>query len=223
MPTAEVIVLAASKKMGGLCVAGVSTRSGRWARPVSDLEHGQLERGHCEVAGRLPRLLDVVRFEYVEQLDDPAQPENLLLDDRPWEWVETIEPSLAYERLRGSLVRGPRLLGNRGKAMLDEKAREGVESSLALVEPQEPLVFRAERKDGGRLSPRVEFQLRGQGYDIGITDFVVGPRLRQLGEGEYSAEELGLGRPGHVLLTASLGEPLDEWRWKLAAAIQFLP
>lgn len=225
MPTAEIIVLANSKKLGGRCIAGISTRSGRWARPVSRLPNGQLEPAHCRVEGRQSELLDVVRFEYVEQLDDPAQPENLLIEDKPWELVDNVAPVEAFSRLRGHLATGPELLGNRGRAVPRGVAEKGVDASLALIEPDRPPRFKTEsaHETGGPLRPRVEFSLGGQDYELGITDFVIAPRLRALGCGDHSDDRLGFGDPSHVLLTISLAEPLDEWHWKLAAAVLFLP
>jgi hypothetical protein len=169
--------------------------------------------------------LDIVRFEYVEQLDDPAQPENLLIKDEPWELVGNVAPAEAFGRLQGHLATGPELLGNCGRAVPHEVAEEGVDASLALVEPDRPLRFKTEsaHEVGGSLRPRVEFSLRGQGYDLGITDFVIAPRLRALGCGDHSEDRLGLAGASHLLLTISLAEPLDEWHWKLVAAMLFLP
>jgi len=225
VPTAEIIVLANSKKLGGRCVAGISTRSGRWARPVSRLPNGKLEPAHCRVENRQPALLDVVRFDYAEQLGDPAQPENLLIEDSPWELVDHVAPGDAFSRLQEHLARGPELLGNRGRAVPEEVAEEGVDASLALIEPDRPPRFKTEsaHEMGGQLRPRVEFSLGGQDYDLGITDFVVAPRLRALGRGEHSGDRLGFGAARHVLLTISLAEPLDEWHWKLVAAVLVLP
>lgn len=221
MPTAEIIVLAASKKLGGVCVAGVSTRTGRWARPVSDLEHGELEPAHCSVVGRRPLPLDVVRFAYDRELDDPAQPENLLLAEGRWRLVARLDPATVYERLASCISSGPRLLGNLGRAVPSDRAERGMASSLALVEPEEP-TFKVV-KQSERLRPRIEFALRGQRYDLGITDFEVGPRLQRAGEGTHELGELGFPPCGRLLLTISLGEPLDAWRWKLVAAVLRLP
>lgn len=225
MPAAEIIVLANSKKLGGRCIAGISTRSGRWVRPVSGLPNGQLAPAHCRVEGRQPELLDIVRFDYSEQLDNPAQPENLLLEDSAWDLVGTVPPAEAYDRLVGHLVRGPALLGNLGRAVPAEAAGEGVGASLALVEPDRAPVFQAKpaSEEAGQLRPRVEFSLRGQDYEFPITDFAIAPRLRARGCGSYSKEQLGGEGAGRALLTVSLGEALNEWHWKLVAAVLFLP
>jgi hypothetical protein len=226
MPTAEIIVLARSKKLGGLCVAGISTDTGRWVRPVSAHPHGQLEPGHCAIGRRPPSLLDVVELRYVEPLENPAQPENVLIDElRPWERVGVVDPADAYERLAGKLVPGPRLLGNRGKAVPEEEAAGGVEESLALIEPSGPVEFmmKPPEETYGKRKPRAVFQLAGRRYELGLTDKWVEQAVLSLGVGEYTTEQLGFGSPARVLLTVSLGEAHEGWHSKLAAAVLFLP
>lgn len=95
-------------------MAGI-TRKGEWVRPVSGGPYG-LFQTECGVDGRWPEVLDVVRFGYVKPLDDPAQPENVLIDDSPWELRKRVPREEAYGRLRRYLAKGPTLLGNRGKA-----------------------------------------------------------------------------------------------------------
>lgn len=225
MPAAEIIVLARSKKLGGLCVAGICAQTGRWVRPVSDLEHGQLVRAHYDIDGKPPDLLDVVRIQYLEELENPAQPENVLLDDEPWKRVATIGLDEAYQCLAGSLVEGPALLGNRGKAVPENESTKGVAASLALVEPDEPVEFvmRPPAETYGRLKPRAVFHLSGHRYELGLTDLKVERQVLKAGVGEYTAGQLGFGEPGRTLLTVSLGEAHDGWNTKLAAAVLFLP
>jgi hypothetical protein len=226
VPSEEIIVLACSKKLGGRCVAGISTESGRWVRPVSGRNHGELEPAQYRIDGRAPRPLDVVRLDLVERLDDLAQPENVLIDDEaPWRLVDSLDPAHAYARLRRHLSRGPRLFGNRGFAVHTDAAELGVEASLALVEPDsEAEFFLGRGREGkGPMRPRVGFGLRGSRYELVLTDFLVAPRVWELGEGVHSAADLGFPTASHVLITVSLGEPKGEWHPKLGAAVLLLP
>ncbi|MFO7906187.1 MAG: hypothetical protein R6U98_26250, partial [Pirellulaceae bacterium] len=52
----EFICLANSRKHGGRCIAGIERRSGKWIRPVSDLDDGRVARPTRLVDGREPRL-----------------------------------------------------------------------------------------------------------------------------------------------------------------------
>jgi hypothetical protein len=224
MPQEEMIVLASSRKLADRCVAGISTASGEWVRPVSAIPGG-LRKFQCKVNGRWPEPLDVVRFGYVEQLKHPAQPENVLIDETEWELVERVDPGGAYAELENGLELGPALLGNRGKAVKGTVAAEGVEASLALVEPTAPIAFlmRPPEETYGKLKPRALFELAGEEYELGLTDIVVESRVREAGVGTYSGGDLGFDDSDATLLTISLGEVYRGWHSKLAAAVLFLP
>lgn len=218
--------MASSRKLGGRCVAGISTDSGRWVRPVSAREHGELEPAHYRVEGKAPEPLDVVRIPYLTKLNVPAQPENVLIDEHAaWQLIDRVEPPDVYRRLRSHLTRGPRLFGNVGMAVNVEDTEAGVDASLALVEPDADVEFFTGRgRNGrGRLRPRVGFTLRGNRYDLVLTDFEVGPLVLGLGDGVRSPSDLGFAEVGRVLISVSLAEPDGEWHQKLAAAALFLP
>jgi hypothetical protein len=223
MPSEEILVLASSKKLGGRCVAGINQR-GEWVRPVSGRPQGLLKT-ECGLDGRWPEVLDVVRFGYVERLDEPAQPENVLLDDSPWELRKQISRDEAYGRLSRFLVKGPALLGNRGKAMPASEAAKGLEASLALLQPTAgvSLLMRPPEEELDQLKPRIVFGFGSKDYDLVITDLPVREAVRAAGAGEYAPGDLGFEDKGPVLLTVSLGEPHDGWHAKLAAAVLFLP
>lgn len=218
------IVLANSRKMGGRCVAGISLATGGWIRPVSSRPEGELQPSDCAVEGRAPRTLDVVRFPYRERLDDRAQPENALIDDGKWELARVVSPGAAYALLHPHLEPGPALLGGVDKGVPDAAAQEGLDASLCLVEPDSiRFVSKAPYQPGKPRGARAVFELASQWYDLSITDSVVAPALRRAEYGSYSAPELGFPAPAHTLLTVSMTEPLNETRWKLAAAVHLLP
>lgn len=218
------LVLASSKKLGGRCIAGI-TESGRWIRPVNGRPQGLLQP-ECEVEGRWPEVLDVVRFGFEEELDDPAQPENLLIDGSRWELLRQLPRDEAYGRLKGFLAGGSTLLGNRGRAVPEEKAAQGVEASLALVEPSDgvSLIMLPPEEEFDQYKPRVEFGFGSRTYALVVTDLPVREAVRAAGVGRYAPSDLGLeDGGGPILLTVSLGEAHDGWHTKLAAAVTFLP
>jgi hypothetical protein len=223
MTTEEILVLASSRKYGGRCVAGID-KSGQWVRPFSGAHQGLL-LAECGIGGEWPEVLDVVQFGYLERLEDPVQPENLLVDDSHWELRKKIAPEEAYERLAGYLARGPRLLGNRGAAVKKDEAVENGDGSLALIEPTAgiSLLMRPPEEEHGKLKPRVVFNFGRRQYKLPLTDVPVEEAVKAAGFGEYSPQDLGFDASGHVLLTISLAELFNEWHHKLVAAVLFLP
>lgn len=224
MPVAEIVVLANSKKWGGRCVAGVSTRDGRWVRPVSSGPHGTLSPRQYRVDGRDLRLLDIVSFEHDGPAGDPSQPENVEVGDSRWWLTGAVDSAEALDHLSPHLIAGPTLLGNRGTAVPEAEASKGVDASLALVRPAE-IEFCLDPPLGGtsKPRPRARFNLGGERYDLALTDFLVRPRLLKVGRGAHGLERLGLDPTADVLLTISLAEAREEWCVKLAAAVLILP
>lgn len=206
-------------------MAGISTISGSWVRPVSELSDGRLLESHCQIDGAQPDLLDVVRLEYSEAVGNPAQPENLLIAEAPWSLAEKISPDEAYERLAPHLAEGGQLLGNRGAAVPEDVAAEGLEASLALVEPEADFRFvRAEPAPGqARQRARVGFRFGGKDYVLTLTDFPIRAQMAGLQCGEYAPSDLGFPDDHRPLITVSLGEPRNGWHTKLAAAVLFVP
>ncbi len=223
MPIEEVLVLASSRKHGGRCIAGLN-KAGDWVRPVSRGPYG-LFKAECGIDGRWPEVLDVVRFGYSERPRVPAQPENVLIDGSEWELSKRLDPPEAEKKLRRYLTAGPALLGNRGSAVKGEIAAQGVEASLALLEPRSEIEFvlGSPEEGHGKPRPRVSFALGSRGYELPVTDIPVEEAMREVGAGTYKPEDLGFDAAGTVFLTVSLGEEYEGWHYKLVAAVLFLP
>lgn len=218
------LVVANSRKMGGRCLAGVSLSSGRLVRPISRCGSGALSDEECRVGARTPRLLDVVSFVYEDREGDPAQPENVVIAPTPWKLIGPLEPGEALEVLLPVAHRGPKLFVNNGRAIPEHVAAEGMESSLALIEP-ERLRFghgpQAEEAHAG--SPRALFRFGGKDWSLPVTDFDLGPKILKRPEGVYGWAELGEDEPKRALLTVSLGTPHEGWHHKLVAAVLSFP
>lgn len=224
MPVDEILVLACSKKWGGRCVAGISRRTGGWLRPVSGHSHGELYPRHYRIDGRDIELLDVVGLEHRGGVGDPSQPENVAVGDSRWWLTGRRNPAEAAPAIAPHVVDGPALLGNRGLAVPEEEAEEGVDASLALVRP-ERLELRLDPPRQGTSRPRARaaFELRGQRYDLALTDRVVAPRLMNAGPGSHAPADLGFDPDADIHLTVSLAEAREGWCTKLVAAVLFLP
>lgn len=213
------IVLASSTKVGGRCIAGISTSSGEWLRPVSDQGEGELYPFHCRVDGRIPQPLDIVRFGYRRALDDPTQPENVLVDEQPWRLTGKLDSDGAYSELEPFLVSGPALFGNGDRSLTPTDAQAGLSESLALIEPAD-LHFEVRRPwaPGGPSRPRALFSLGGWSYDLPVTDPIVRARLAGAGFGAQEQAAVGLSSDRRTLATISLGGENRGAHWKLAAA-----
>jgi hypothetical protein len=222
VPTDEIVVLANSTKLNGRCIAGISTKSGKWVRPVSDLPRGELRPYHYEIDDREPEVLDIVRFGVKRRLKDPAQPENFLLDDKEWQQAERFDPESSYAWLEPHISSDPLLFGDCERSIEEDVAKAGVDASLVLVEPEGELAFRVREFNGTRKA-RVVFDLESECYDLPLTDPAAASRVRQAGLGRHGPGDVGFPTDGHVLLTVSLGEPFEDQRWKLVAALIFVP
>jgi hypothetical protein len=223
LETEDIIVLAASLKHGGRCIAGLSTADGRWVRPVGTGGHGELYPYHYDVDGRVPSLLDVVHFQHDGNTSEPDQPENVRVVRSPWERIERIPLEDAYARLSPALVRGPEVLGSRSHYVDEDVAARGMAASLALVEPSELCLSLDHHSSKPQGSPRAKFTHDGQHYDLPLTDFIIKPRLLKSGYGQHSFSELIAAEPAHPLLVASLGTPYKGRHYKLIAAVLPLP
>lgn len=223
MSGARILIIASSRKLGGYCVAGVSLSDRRLLRPVSPYGSGALSSRECRVRGRTPRLLDVVSFEHVGPAGDPAQPENLVIADKPWRLEGRADSDRALEVLLAVAHRGPTLFVNHGRAVPAHVAAAGLSASLLLIEPKNLRFGHGPQADAHTGSPRALFRFGGQAWNLPITDFEIGPRLLRLPEGVYGWSELGLARPERTLLTVSLGSVHDDWHHKLVAAVLRFP
>jgi hypothetical protein len=219
MPAEEMIVLANSLKLSGRCVAGVSTETGQWIRPVSEWEHGELYPGEFRIGGREPQPLDVVRFSYSRPVPVAAQPENVLIEGGRWELVRRIEPEEAYAELEPFLSSGPEIFGDCEAGVAEDEANAGLDSSLALVEADGSVNFvvRPRFAPGKQLRTRAVFDLSSRAYDLPVTDGKLKPKMLSCDVGTYEGGDMGIAANGRTLLTISLGQPFNKMNWKLVA------
>ncbi len=205
-------------------MAGISLETERWVRPISTRPNGEIPFQDGVFDLIRPALLETVSFEYEEGPHDPAQPENVLLKDGTYESTGSIEAGAAYDFLKPYLASGPGVLGDCEPDISEDIAVEGLESSLCLVEPDE-ITFLCEPpfKPGKERKARAIFGLGSCGYDMGVTDGIVAPRVREQSYGSYSTSDLGLGEPARTFLTVSMTTPFRGSHWKLVAAVFLLP
>jgi hypothetical protein len=217
----RIACLANSRKMQGRCVAGREWNAGvvgSWIRPVSDRpteEVSEYERQYQD--GSDPRVLDIIQVPLIEARPKDYQQENWLLDPRLY-WVKV--GTLAWERLCDLHDRrGPLWInGNSSYNGLNDRIplAQAIElrSSLMLIHVRnlELKVF-APGEAFGNTKRRVQarFAFDGMDYWLWVTDPIV--------ERQYLAESDGEYAVGEAYLTISIGEPYQDYCYKLVATV----
>jgi hypothetical protein len=219
--TKRIVCLANSRKLQGRCVAGkelIDGRPGDWIRPVSarpSEEVSEEERRYED--GTDPRVLDIIDVPLIEPRPTGYQQENWLLDPNfYWEKRGTLAwADLAALRDR----RGPLWMnGFHSSNGLNDRIplvlATVLRSSLKLihVEQLEIRVFRPGEAFGNQ-KRRVQgrFSFDGTDYWLWVTEPLVECHCLAKPDGEYAA--------GEAYLTISLGEPYQDYCYKLVAAV----
>jgi len=217
----RIACLANSRKMQGRCVAGREWNAGvvgSWIRPVSDRpteEVSEYERQYQD--GSDPRVLDIIQVPLIEARPKDYQQENWLLDPRLY-WVKV--GTLAWERLFNLQDRrGPLWInGNSSYNGLNDRIplAQAIElrSSLKLIHVRnlELKVF-APGEAFGNTKRRVQarFAFDGMDYWLWVTDPIVERQYLAGSDGEYAV--------GEAYLTVSIGEPYQDYCYKLVATV----
>jgi hypothetical protein len=221
VPSVDLICLANSYKWHSRCLAGLRADGGGWVRPVSDREHGELHYSQYRLPDLSePHIFDVIRVGLARHRPLPHQPENWLVDDSPWTLLERPAAADRSPVVSGALCSGPLLFGNAGRWVPYAQFRtRPAPESLLLVQPTD-ILWRVEFNLTQLCNmPRVLFRLSGVPYDLPLTDPVYAGPLQRRDEGDYRSCDIGIPQNSTVLLTLSLGDPLDGICYKLAAAV----
>lgn len=62
MTMTSIVVLANSWKHQDWCIAGIDLDTGKWVRPVTDLDDGRIPQTAMKLGGYFPKLLDVLEI-----------------------------------------------------------------------------------------------------------------------------------------------------------------
>lgn len=219
--TKRIVCLANSRKLQGRCIAGreiVSGRPGAWIRPVSDRPHEEVSEYERQYEdGSDPGVLDIIDVPLREPRPSGCQQENWLLDPNEY-WVRGGRFSWAnLEQLAdnsGTLwINGYHTFnGQNDQIPLDQTATIGNSLKLVRVGAVRLSVFTS----GGVFGPskrrvQARFRFGKDDYALWVTDPII--------ERAYLARENGEYRLGESYLTISLGEPFNDYCYKLVAAV----
>lgn len=194
---ADIICLANSWKHDHRCVAGCDLKSGKWIRPVSGREHGEITFTMRRLGKEEPRLLDVLRIPL--EPTGPhydCQPENRLLKPGAWKRIGTVMPN----EVLGLYEDCPYVLHNNADrvSVEDIKALPLAERrSLQLIHVTD-FVAKNEENWRGKKKWRAYFTYKKRRIPNGlpITDPVLWDRLDKSGKvGEKSVLAVSMGTP----------------------------
>ena len=233
MPTRRIIVLANSVKKGGRCVAGRAlTSSGEvteWIRPVSAVDEGTLMPEHMTVNhGHNLDVLDVVNVPLEIHNGDQCHPEDWLVDNTEWEFLEKYDHDTIAD-----LEDNPNDLWLEDSNHSDRATCGYLQSqyhhqSLYLIRPQNLHVrlWRVFNKYKGynQKKTRVVFNYLDNEYALSLTD-PVATRLycNDFPVVDQPANEFTLPFKDKCLLCISLTPQFNGYHYKVAATILELP
>lgn len=221
-PTVKRIVcLANSRKYGGRCVAGKELlpdgRAGGWVRPVSNRENEEVsERERCYADGEDPRVLDIIDVPLFSPRPNTYQQENWLLNPGvhwakagkvAWNDLSTMVDQDAPLWTNGHST----LAGQNDRVPIDDTG--AIDNSLRLLRVGALTVTVSEPIHPSADFPvlRGSFNHHGDDYCFRITDPESESGSVELAYGDYNV--------GERYLVISLGEPFEDYAYKLIATI----
>ncbi len=210
MPFKEIICLASSKKVGGKCIAGKIVDTKEWIRPVS--AEGKLTNELIKYPnGKLPELLDIMRVHYKKLQPTAYQPENILISEEKWEFLD----KWPKNKLDDLCDKSKEIFVNqdrRDRISVDFFEKNRIGSSLLLVKPKTIKLWRTHYENKKKL--RAIFTYNELEYDLGVTDPIFFEEYSDKKEGFYKLE------PKDIYLCISLAAPYsDGYCYKLVASI----
>jgi hypothetical protein len=235
MARKRLLILANSFKRDARCIAGRELsivdgryRIGRWIRPVSAHDEGQLELLESTYQqGSLVQVLDIAEVDLAGPANDPYQPENwTIAGPHCWRRVPPARNTVPLEKLVES---PPHLWPDDSEPRSDRIWHERLRrrppaQSIYVIRPLRlRLVFcwryNKHRKCDGRKS-RAMFDYNGVEYDLPLTDPEAthrhGAAFPALGEPPRVVELASADGP---LVCVSLGNDFEGFHYKIAAAV----
>jgi hypothetical protein len=217
-----ILCLANSRKISGRCIAGrelIDGKLGAWVRPVSNRKSAELsEEERWFENGRDPQVLDIIRVPMIEPRPHLFQIENHLIDaDYYW----SLEGRATWRQAHAAVDGNGKPLWHNGSSSyngVNDRVAEvqaiPKDGSLRLIEVTDLRVcvaLEGAEFGNGKRKVRGRFTHDGVGHYLSITDPLV--------ERRYLSGEDGVFPLDHALLCISLGEPFNDWAYKLIAAV----
>ncbi|HNZ32371.1 MAG TPA: RecQ family ATP-dependent DNA helicase [Smithellaceae bacterium] len=214
------VVLAASRKYGGYCIAGKEWADGKigpWIRPVSRRTNGELSEKDIRMSNKeLPSLMDIIEVETQGLASHAYQKENYYaVEKQTWVWQWKL-PNAALNRLLDSpsslWLEGFSSTSGLNDRIPEEIVVENNTPSLYLIHPDDFTVLVTDDLHG-RKKVNARFSYRGMPYLLSVTDMMIEREYLMRPQDEYPLENK------NIYLTISLGEPFNGFCYKLVAAV----
>lgn len=209
-----IVILASSRKNGGICLAGKRLGTGEWVRPVS-VQPGQAwsVRSLNYLAGYVPKVGERFVLPLGQGVPEAYQRENCSVRSARWHAAGRMsvrELEALADRPSALWLNGWHTVHGWNDRIPEHVAAQRCDSSLLLIRP-DTLRFRLDQ-GGCTLALRAVFDYGGQHYDLKVTD----DRVRALW-----IERLADGHDGRTdaLLCISLGQAYEGYCYKLAAGV----
>lgn len=214
----ELIILAASRKYGKFCVAGIDTRTGQWLRLVttdSDAHYAIDTTDLIMDNGAQAAKLDIVSLEITDRSPSYFQSENYVIHKRsPWHYcgrasipdVTAIHPPNRSEFIFYDTSR--RLSRDFYRGLKPSEVQ-----SLILISPDSAQVEILEKEAKRRVLLHLHYRQRD--YEpLPVTDLEFCARCETLAPGLYPMRK-------HGIMLCSVGEcyEKDQYHYKLVAGI----
>ena len=190
-----------------------------WVRPITNL--GSLTSRDYTLDNGNPAVpLHVVQIYLDSPKPEISQPENWLLQSKPWRLVETLSSGDAIQILSPVLDSGPVLLTNTSDHVtIASLGGQQISASLTIIEPKS-LSWVITTSFHDHRQTRAVFKLGGQEYNLVVTDPVWHARLGGLTLGNHSRNVTGLTNGNRIFFTISLGKAMNNGDcYKLVAGV----
>ncbi len=166
--------------------------------------------------GSVPQLLDIIEIGVEAPRPASHQPENWIIDGTPWRLCRRPGTELEISVIWDHVIEDPLLFGNSWDSVPEN---QDVEYSLALVRVED-LRWRITTSYRGKRQTRALFTFGNVQYDLVVTDCIIEQNLSSLDYGIHPIHSAPGFMPNQeVLLTISLGEPLEGYCYKLVAGV----
>ncbi len=218
--TKTFVVLAASRKYGGYCIAGkewVNGNIGSWIRPVSGRTNGELSTEDVRMNnGALPCFMDIVEIETGGPASHTYQKENFFAVEKSrWIWqLKLPHPTLPklVDETDNLWLAGFNSTNGLNDRIPEEIVLKDNDPSLYLIQPDDFTIF-VSNDLYGRKKVYARFAYRGTPYLLSVTDMAIERDYLIKPKGEYPLGDKD------IYLTISLGEPFNGFCYKLVAAV----
>jgi ATP-dependent DNA helicase RecQ len=213
----KIVCLAWSRKYSGHCLAGKEmVPDGKWIRPVSQTETGELARHHLPEENRSPiRLMDILSIPVSAHCPHGCQQENYLIGNGSWKKHGTVPVSSLRslcDPVQTLWINGYSSSNGKNDRIPVDMIKESIHSSLVLILP-ENLVIHVEEGINLLKQVRISFAFNGIFYKLPVTDPEVESSCLKNPLGNYPLTE------PEIYLTISISEPYEGFCYKLVAGL----